>query len=142
MAAALAGLLMSCAAAEDADTVQELRAELASRSEDQQELIDRVEQLEAELARLTDDTTTTARIDDLDDVMARLSASTERRQDELEAEADTRQLAIEDGEVATAALRDGLQELRGQVDELRGEIDELRVLYETLRDRLDRQQRG
>jgi chromosome segregation ATPase len=145
--AVVSAMSLSACAADGRDEVGELRAELVARSEAENDLAARVELLEEELAAVGTDVTTATRLDGLEDHLARLDATLTVLDDRLEDEARTRQAASEDGELATADLRDTfaalqgtLDELRGETAELRGETDELRTLYETLRDRLDRQQ--
>jgi chromosome segregation ATPase len=138
--AVVSAMGLSACAADEHDEVGELRAELVARSEAEIDLAARVELLEQELAALGSDVTTATRLDGLEDHLARLDATLTVLDDRLEDETRTRQAATEDGELATADLRDTFAAVQGTLDELRGETDELRTLYETLRDRLDRQQ--
>jgi chromosome segregation ATPase len=140
LVALVSTMVLPACAADERDEVGELRAELVARSEGEADLTGRVERLEQELSSLGPDVTTATRLDGLEDHLTRLDATLTVLDDRLGDEARTRQAATEDGELATADLRDTLAALQGSLDELRGETDELRTLYETLRDRLDRQQ--
>jgi chromosome segregation ATPase len=132
---------LSACAADEVDEVEELRAELAARSVAEDELTARLDALEEELAALGSDVTTATRIDDLEDQLGRVGSTLTVLGDRLDDEVTARQAATEDAEVAATDLRNTLAELQSAADELRGETDELRTLYETLRERLDRQQR-
>jgi chromosome segregation ATPase len=142
---ALAVGLSGCAS-DDGDEVEELRAELIARSEAEEELATRLEQLEERLEQELDalgaDVSTDTRLDGLEDHLDRLEATLGVLDDRLEDEGAARRAAAEEAETATAELRSTLVGIQGTLDELRTETDELRTLYETLRDRLDRQQRG
>jgi chromosome segregation ATPase len=140
LVAASAVGLAGCASAE-ADEVEELRAELVARSEVEDELASRIDALEEELAALGDDVTVVTRLDQLEDGLGRTQDTLTVLDDRLSDESAARQTATEEGEAAVTDLRSTLADLQRAIDELRGESDELRTLYETLRDRLDRQQR-
>jgi chromosome segregation ATPase len=137
---------LSGCASDDGDEVEELRAELIARSEAEEELATRLEQLEERLEKELDalgaDVSTDTRLDSLEDHLDRLEATLSVLDDRLEDEGAARRAAAEEAETATAELRSTLVGVQGTLDELRTETDELRTLYETLRDRLDRQQRG
>jgi chromosome segregation ATPase len=142
---ALLAVGASACAAEDDDQAAELaavRAELTDRAEREQALADRLDELEEELAALGADVTTSTRLDELEDRLGQVDGEVAVLADGLEEERDAREAAAQQADDAASDLRASLASLQGAVDELRGEVDELRVLYETLRDRLDRQQRG
>jgi chromosome segregation ATPase len=132
---------LAACATEDEGQVEELRAELTARSEAEEELATRVDALEEELAALGDDVAVVTRLDDLDDSLGRLAGTVTVLDDRLGDEASARQAATEDAEAAASDLRATIADLQRAIDQLRGETDELRTLYETLRERLDRQQR-
>jgi chromosome segregation ATPase len=137
---------LSGCASDNGDEVEELRAELIARSEAEDQLATRIERLEQELREeleaLGADVSTATRLDGLEDHLDRLDATLTVVDDRLEDEGAARRAAAEEAEAATAELRSTLVGIQGTLDELRAETDELRTLYETLRDRLDRQQRG
>jgi chromosome segregation ATPase len=132
---------LAACATEDEGQVEELRAELTARSEAEEELATRVDALEEELAALGDDVAVVTRLDELDDSLGRLAGTVTVLDDRLGDEASARQAATEDAEAAASDLRATIADLQRAIDQLRGETDELRTLYETLRERLDRQQR-
>jgi chromosome segregation ATPase len=136
--ASTAGL--SACAADNGEEVEELRAEIVARSEAEGELEARVDALERELTALGSDVSTATRIDELEDHLDRVDATVTVLDDRIVDESSARQAATEDAEATATDLRSSLAELQSTIDELRGETDELRTLYETLRDRLDRQQ--
>jgi chromosome segregation ATPase len=141
LAAALSVGLGACATEDDGE-VEELRAELVARSEAEDELATRVDALEEELAALGNDVAVVNRLDELDDQLGRLEGTVTVLDDRLADEASARQAATEDAEAAATDLRATIADLQRSIDQLRGETDELRTLYETLRERLDRQQQG
>jgi chromosome segregation ATPase len=140
--AAVVAVGLSACAQQDDEQVEELRAQLVARTEAESALAERLDALEEELAALGADVTTVTRLDDLEDHLARVESSLTVLDDQVADEAAARRSATEDAEAAASDLRSSLASLQEAVDALRGETDELRVLYETLRDRLDRQQRG
>lgn len=133
--------LVGCAS-DDEGEVEELRAELVARSQAEDELGARIDQLEEELATLGNDRSTVTRLDGLEDQLGSLDDAVKVLDDRLDGEASARQAATEDAEAAATDLRSTIADLQRAIDELRGEAEELRTLYETLRDRLDRQQQG
>jgi chromosome segregation ATPase len=139
--AVVASTGLTACAADNGDEVEELRAELISRTEAEEELVTRLDRLEEELATLGADVSTVTRLDGLEDQLERVQATITVLDDQLEDEVSARRSAQEDGEVAVTDLRATIVELQSGMDELRAETEELRTLYETLRDRLDRQQR-
>jgi chromosome segregation ATPase len=141
LAVALSVGLAACATEDDGE-VEELRAELVARSEAEDELATRVDALEEELAALGNDVAVVNRLDELDDQLGRLEGTVTVLDDRLADEASARQAATEDAEAAATDLRATIADLQRSIDQLRGETDELRTLYETLRERLDRQQQG
>jgi chromosome segregation ATPase len=144
LTAAVAVGLSGCAS-DEGDEVEELRAELISRSEAEEQLATRLDRLEEELEALgaaTADDPTATRLDSLEDHLDRLDATLGVLDDRVEDEGAARRASAEEAEAAAAELRSTLVDIQGTLDELRAETDELRTLYETLRDRLDRQQRG
>jgi chromosome segregation ATPase len=122
-----------------------VQRDLAAQQTTQQELEDRIAELEArldqgpgrdELARIDDRLTElTTAIDEVADATVVLDAA-------LEAERAATQTRLEDAEAAGSDLRSGLATVRDTTDALEGELEELTTLYATLRDRLDRLQRG
>jgi chromosome segregation ATPase len=122
------------------DDLGSLRSELERSHEERDELAGRVESLEQELAGLA------AGGDD--DPFVELDATVGELEDRLEAlegsattDAAARAAAEDAADAAAADLRVTLDEVRSSTEAVRGEVEELRVLYETLRNRLDRQQR-
>jgi predicted RNase H-like nuclease (RuvC/YqgF family) len=140
--AAVVAVGLSACAQQDDEQVEELRAELVARTEAESALTERLDALEEELAALGADVSTVTRLDELEDHLTRVESSLTVLDDQVADEAAARRSATEDAEAAASDLRSTLASLQEAVDALRGETDELRVLYETLRDRLDRQQRG
>jgi chromosome segregation ATPase len=140
LAAALSVGLAACAVEDDGE-VEELRAELVARSAAEEELATRVDAIEEELAALGNDVAVVNRLDELDDELGRLAGTVTVLDDRLGDESSARQAATEDAEAAASDLRATIADLQRAIDQLRGETDELRTLYETLRERLDRQQR-
>jgi chromosome segregation ATPase len=139
---AVASVGLSGCASQEGDEVEELRAELVARSEAEEELVTRIEALEEEVAAFGNDVTVVTRLDGVEDGLGRVQDTLTVLDDRLSDESAARQTATEEAEAAATDLRSTLAELQRAIDELRGETDELRTLYETLRDRLDRQQRG
>lgn len=144
--AALLALGVSCAGGEDdlQGELDALEASVEARAEEEAALVERIESLEAELAELTappeDDAedplvTLQGRLDDLEDQLTALEGSAATTA-EATAAADAA------AEAAATDLRATLDGVRTATDELRGEVEELRTLYGSLRDRLDRHDRG
>lgn len=139
-------LLASCGP-QDGD-VAELREQVDALQQDGDATSARVETLVAELDELralTDPladaevTTRLGRVEEgLDDLDARLVGLVDEQATDAAALAD---LAA-DSEAAAGDLRSRAAALEGAVTELRGQLDEVRTLTGTLRDRLDRLQRG
>lgn len=147
LAAVLAVGLAACGT-DDAlqDEVDALRAAAEQRADDEAELEERVEALETELEALLapvgeDD-------DEVEDPFLALRTSLDELEDRLTA-LDASAATTDDATAAARAaadaaasdLRTSLDEVRSANETVRGEVEELRTLYESLRDRLDRQDR-
>lgn len=109
------------------------------------ELAARVDELETALAPLLAD----AEDDDAADPLTELGDAIDVLDDRVTALAETSvdadgaaAAATSASETAVADVRSSLDDVRSSTEAVRGEVDELRTLYETLRDRLDAQQRG
>lgn len=140
--AALAVVPFACSGDEtQEDPAAQVRAELSAAVAANGELSERLDDLESQLEDLAETPDDGA----LEDVTASLGGLTDRLDAidrQLADEASAREEMGSAADEAASDLRRTLDAVRGAVDDLQGEVDELRTLYETLRDRLDRQQRG
>ncbi|MFA9428973.1 hypothetical protein [Egicoccus sp. AB-alg2] len=141
LAVVLGAVACSADAAEQDPVLAEIRSELAARSQAETALVERVEELEARLERVTSDRSTAQRLGDVDEQLSSLSDAVTALDERLASEAEARDAVAEEAAGASADLRRSLTDLQGRLDQLQGETDELRTLYGTLRDRVDRQQR-
>jgi chromosome segregation ATPase len=145
---ALTSPLVTACSGDPGVSPEELAAvqrDLDAQQATQRELDDRLAELEArieqgagrdELARIDDRLEElAAAVDEVADATVVLDAG-------LEAERAATQTRLEDAEAASSDLRSGLAAVRDAADALEGELEELTTLYATLRDRLDRLQRG
>ncbi|MTV26193.1 hypothetical protein FTX61_12350 [Nitriliruptoraceae bacterium ZYF776] len=123
---------------EDTEALEQQVTELTEANADLAERLGSLEDDLSALRELPDD-------DPLSDVTASLSGLADRL-DAIDArideEASARGEAEDAASQAASDLRSTLDSVRGDVETLQGEAEELRVLYETLRDRLDRLQSG
>lgn len=144
--AALAAAAVACgdASARDAE-VDALAAQLADQDQAQTQLEERLDALEGTIGRLGTDRTaenTARHVASLDEDVSRIVDAVTVLEATIDAEAGDRRGLSDDLEAAAADLRRSVAALQGSVDEVQGEVEELRTLYTTLRDRLDRLQRG
>lgn len=146
VAAALAAGALACGdtSARDAE-VDALAAQLADQGQSQAQLAARLDDFEGAIARLDADRTgedTASHVASLDEDVSRVIDALTVLEATIDAEAGDRRALSDDLEAAAADLRRSVAALQGSVDEVQGEVEELRTLYTTLRDRLDRLQRG
>lgn len=126
----------------DPAVVEELQAELAARAQAEADLLERVESLETQVDRVTNDRSATQQLRELDSQLSALSETVASMDERFTTEGEARQAVADEAEAAAADLRSTLADLQGRVDQLQGETDELRTLYQTLRERVDRMQQG
>lgn len=157
---------IGCASEGDhAEELELLRAELSDAEAAEAERDERIDDLEATIGRLEGSVTRLRTLEravaDLEETSERLTARDPmERLDETDAELErlterlasldeTLEAAVTDGEAVDRRLTSTAEELRGSItslrsdlDELGGEVNDLGILNDTLRDRLDRLQRG
>lgn len=138
----LAGLLLAGCGDDGGEELEALRDEVEARKAVETDLQERVDVLEARLDEQEgDDPDVLDRLEEITEQLDELDAATDGLEDGVAAQRDARAELRQELEGAAADLRSGLADAQGEIDALQGEVSELRTLYETLRDRLDEQQR-
>jgi len=125
--------------------IADLRAQLAQHVGAQAALEDRFDELDGAIERLASDRRadqTAVHVATMDEDLSRVIDALTVIEATLDAEVDDRDAFEEEASTAAADLRRSVTTLQGSVDEVKGELEELQTLYATLRDRLDRLQRG
>lgn len=136
-------LLFGCAA-EDDDHLAALEARVEAGDAFQDEVLQRLDELESALEALAveaPDEGLGPALQQLEEQLAALDADLAGLDDRVADEARLRTEGLEDAETTASDLRRSLSALQGTLEEVQGHVDELRGLYETLRDRLDEHQR-
>lgn len=136
---AVPALMAGCSNGEAAERIaqeQEAREALEARVDElESQLDDALDEDDEELA-------SARALSSVEDDVASAAERLDTVQERLD-EADQDRAALrEDYEGATGDLRSTLADAQERLDALEGEASQLRTLYETLRDRLDEQQRG
>jgi chromosome segregation ATPase len=137
-----ATLLLAGCGDDDASDLDELRAELEARDAAEDELAERVADLERELAG--GDDAELAEAGDLDELTERVEELAGRLgdvDDAVGSERDTRQEVAAELEATAGDLRSTLTDVQGELEALRGELEDLRVRYEILQERVDESSR-
>jgi chromosome segregation ATPase len=139
----LAGLLLAgCGDDGDDGDLDALREEIAAQRSAEADLADRIDELEERLDEQDgEDPDVVERLDELAERLDELDAAVGGVEEGVTAQRNARAELREELEGATADLRSTLTDAQGEIDGLQGEVSELRTLYETLRERLDEQQR-
>ncbi len=152
---AVAAVVLAGCGADDTD-VADLEAEVEQLRADRSTTLERFDELEADLDRMDELSADIRRLErelsGQDDVEQRLETADEQLEglterlgeidDELESGDADLTAVREELAGATEQLQGEVASTQSSVEDVRGEVEELRTLYTTLRDRLDRLQRG